>query len=68
TDSGERIEAQAILANADVTTVYEHLLPSEIAEKRLNRLKKQEPSGSGFVMLLGVEGNYPQLAHHNIFF
>jgi phytoene desaturase len=68
TDSGERIDGKAILANADVTTVYEHLLPREIAEKRLNKLKKQEPSGSGFVMLLGVEGNHQQLAHHNIFF
>ncbi|MDZ4670478.1 MAG: phytoene desaturase family protein [Phototrophicales bacterium] len=68
TASGERIESRAILANADVTTVYENLLPREFAEKRLNKLKRQEPSGSGFVMLLGVEGNYPQLAHHNILF
>lgn len=68
TQSRERIEAEAILANADVTSVYEHLLPRQIAEKRLNRLKKQEPSGSGFVMLLGVDGEHPHLAHHNIFF
>ncbi len=61
-------EAKAVLANADVTTVYEHLLPRQIAERRLNRLKQQEPSGSGYVMLLGIEGEHPQLAHHNIFF
>lgn len=68
TQSGERIEASAILANADVTSVYEHLLPRHIAQKRLNRLKKQEPSGSGLVMLLGIEGEHPNLAHHNVFF
>jgi len=27
-----------------------------------------EPSCSGFVLMLGVEGEHPQLAHHNILF
>jgi phytoene dehydrogenase-like protein len=34
----------------------------------MKRLDKMEPSCSGFVLLLGVEGEYPELAHHNIFF
>jgi phytoene desaturase len=31
-------------------------------------MARLEPSSSAFVLLLGVRGDYPQLAHHNIFF
>ncbi|MFN8492816.1 MAG: phytoene desaturase family protein [Caldilineaceae bacterium] len=67
--NGEFIAAQAVIANVDVTTVYERLLPPEIATpKRRQRLVRTETSCSGYVLLLGVEGRHPQLAHHNIFF
>ncbi|MEM6283534.1 MAG: phytoene desaturase, partial [Chloroflexota bacterium] len=47
----------------------EKMLPSEIATpQRLKHLTSDEPSCSGFIMLLGVEGTYESLAHHNIFF
>jgi phytoene dehydrogenase-like protein len=36
--------------------------------KRLGKLERQEPSCSGFALLLGVRGLHPGLAHHNIFF
>lgn len=66
---GTHIETEHVIANADVTTVYKHLLsPSEKTSAYLQKLESYEPSCSGFVMLLGVEGDYPQLAHHNIFF
>lgn len=68
-DSGVTMMAETILANVDVTTAYQHLLqPSEKVTKRLASLKKFEASCSGFILLLGVDGIYPQLAHHNIFF
>lgn len=67
--SGEFIPARAVIANVDVTTVYRHLLPPEPAVTRqLAKLEKYQPSCSGFVLLLGVEGDYTKLAHHNIFF
>lgn len=62
-------EAAAVIANVDVSTVYEKLLPEyrQIVKKK-GRLQRLEPSCSGFILLLGVEGTHPQLAHHNIFF
>ncbi|MGQ9887704.1 MAG: phytoene desaturase family protein [Aggregatilineales bacterium] len=67
--SGEKLEAQAVIANLDVAAVYEHLLPPAVVSRaRLKRLTEAELSCSGFVMLLGVEGQFPALAHHNIFF
>ncbi len=66
---GSTLAADAVVSNLDVTTTYQHLLPITTAtHKRRQRLEAYEPSCSGFVLLLGVEGTYAQLAHHNIFF
>ncbi|MFO7536828.1 MAG: phytoene desaturase family protein [Chloroflexota bacterium] len=71
---GEQIAAAAVVANVDVATTYERLLPhTAVSRRRLQKLNQQEPSCSGFVMLLGVETSdlpayAPQLVHHNIFF
>lgn len=67
--NGTTIDTTRVVANVDVTTVYKHLLPeSPRNQKRLDSLQNFAPSCSGFIMLLGVEGDYPKLAHHNIFF
>lgn len=67
--NGEQIAADQVISNLDVTTVYKHLLPvNPVTHKRLHSLEAFEPSCSGFILLLGVQGDYPQLAHHNIFF
>lgn len=66
---GQYVEAQAIISNVDVATTYAKLLPpSAVQRKKLQQLQTAEPSCSGFVMLLGIKGQHPQLAHHNIFF
>ncbi|MBN1920832.1 MAG: phytoene desaturase [Anaerolineae bacterium] len=65
---GDYLEARAVIANVDVTTVYRELLPPEIALRRRRSLSRIEPSGSGFALLLGIEGTFPALAQHNIFF
>ena len=68
-ENGETIDTQTVIANVDVTTTYHHLLPIiPTTHKRLNTLKSYEPSCSGFIMMLGIEGEHPRLAHHNIFF
>jgi phytoene desaturase len=64
---GAEIPAQAVIANVDVATAYEKLLPPQY-QARSSRLARLEPSCSGFAMLLGVEGRHEALAHHNIFF
>lgn len=67
--SGETIPAQAVIANVDVARVYGQLLKdAPINQRRVARLQQNEASCSGFILLLGVEGDYPELAHHNIFF
>jgi phytoene desaturase len=63
------LAAYAVVANVDVATVYEQLLPQEtVNPRRLARLTQVEPSCSGFILMLGVEGTHTSLAHHNIFF
>ena len=67
--NGTSLAASTVIANVDVTTVYEQLLPATLATpQRRARLTTRETSCSGYVMLLGVERVHTQLAHHNIFF
>lgn len=69
TENQTVVEADAVIANADVTTTVNQLLePGTISKRRLERLSNYEPSCSGFIMMLGVRGDYEDLAHHNIFF
>ena len=70
---GQRHPAGAIVANADVTAVYQRLLDRETLNprrlnRRLSRLLNAPRSCSGFVLALGVDGVHAELAHHNIFF
>jgi phytoene desaturase len=68
-NDGTRIPASAVIANVDVATVYEKLLPPQAAApRRVEQLTRVDSSCSGFILMLGVEGMHPQLAHHNIFF
>lgn len=61
--------AETVVANVDVATVYQTLLPPVVATpRRLARLTRVEPSCSGFILLLGVNQTHERLAHHNIFF
>ncbi len=64
--SGEELTAAQVLINADPGYAYRVLVPGQ--EAVAARLARQEISCSGFVLFLGVNRRYPQLAHHNIFF
>lgn len=64
--SGERLPAAQVVVNADPSYAYRTLLPGQ--ERTAARLARQETSCSGFVLFLGVNRVYAQLAHHNIFF
>jgi phytoene desaturase len=68
TAKGERIDADAVIANVDVATVYEKLLPESVGGKLARRLAAVETSCSGFIILLGVAKTFPDLAHHTLFF
>jgi phytoene desaturase len=66
-ENGEILPASTLISNLDVTTTH-NLMQSERAARRLDTLKKRDASCSGMILLLGVEGAFPELAHHNIFF
>ncbi len=73
--NGEAIMAQHVVANVDVATVYDKLLPRTAAvQQKSEKLQAAEPSCSGFVLLLGVDvgdqqaGPLREMVHHNIFF
>lgn len=67
--SGEMLRALHIVVNADPMQAYPAMVPAHLQDRRLaGRMEGLEPSCSGFVLMLGVRGDYPALAHHNIFF
>jgi phytoene desaturase len=71
--SGREIEADRVIANSDVAYTEKELLPVRrslpgLFSKKGKKAGGLEPSCSGFVLFLGVNRQYPQLAHHNIFF
>ncbi len=66
---GGHLRADAVVVNADPMYAYPTLVPEAYRHKGLlRRMSSLEPSCSGFVLLLGVRGDYRTLAHHNIFF
>jgi phytoene desaturase len=63
------VPASAVIANLDVAWVYDKLLPSSVTPiNRKKRLLEANPSGSAFILMLGVAAENAQLTHHNIFF
>lgn len=63
------IDTKVVISNIDVAMTYHKLLSSDdIPQKRIEKMSSYEPSCSGFVLLLGIEGKNETLAHHNIFF
>jgi phytoene desaturase len=62
---GERLAAGVVVANVDAVHLYRDLLVSPSA---LRSVRRARPSGSGFVVLAGVRGRTPGVAHHNVWF
>lgn len=66
---GRRIAAERVVINADALHGLRHLVAPEHRRVFTNRrIEGYEPSCSGFVLMLGIDRDYPDLAHHNIFF
>lgn len=66
-ENGESLTSGVAISNIDVTTTYA-LIDAAIAQKQFRKLNRRATSCSGFILLLGVEGSHPALAHHNVFF
>jgi phytoene desaturase len=60
--------SDAVICNSDTVYSYRSLIPARFRPRYTDRtLDSFDPGGSGIVILLGVDGTYPQLAHHTKF-
>ena len=61
--------ADLVVSNADATETYLQLLDkNDVSAFKRKKVSGLEPSCSGYVLLLGIDKNYNELEHHNIFF
>jgi phytoene desaturase len=68
-ENNEILRSDFVVTNADAIETYRNLIDTKERKSFPDKkLEKIEPSCSGFVLLLGIKKQFPQLAHHNIFF
>ena len=65
---GSEVPADIVVANADASLVYGHLLDDPRARREARRLAKTTPSLAGFVILLALQGRSEGVQHHNVWF
>lgn len=63
-ENGRFLTADIIIANADLPYVYDKLLPDTATAQKLDNKKF---TCSAIMFYWGVDKQYPQLAHHNVF-
>lgn len=67
-EGGEFAAAEVVVANSDLIYSYRELVAPEHRPVYSDaKLGAMDPGGSGMAVMLGVEGTYPQLAHHTKF-
>lgn len=67
TADGEQ-RADAVVVNADFARAMEKLVPNQLRRKYTDaKLAKKKYSCSTFMMYLGIDGLYDEVAHHTIF-
>jgi phytoene desaturase len=65
----KRYSCDIVVSNADVYHTYSKLLAkTDRGKKRARSLSKQDFSMSLFVLYFGTNRDFPDIAHHNIFF
>jgi len=64
---GQRIEADAVVMNADFAHAAPKLIPNALRRRWSDRrIAGARYSCSTFMLYLGIEGRFPQLAHHTV--
>jgi phytoene desaturase len=64
---GQHFAADAVVMNADFAHAMPQLVPDAIRRKWSDeKIDKAVYSCSTFMLYLGLEGEYPQVAHHNV--
>lgn len=67
-ENGEYIRADVVLSNADMYHTETQLLSSKEQTYPSTYWDSRTLAPSAFMLYLGVEGTYPQLAHHTLYF
>jgi phytoene desaturase len=65
---GTRIPAEIVVSNTEARTLYGQLLEHPNATRWRTQVERAEPSLSGFIVLLGLDGTTPDMAHHTVMF
>jgi len=68
TDQGRTIAADLVASNGDLVHSYGLIAESKVAAKRVAGLKRKRFSPSLFVVHFGLNGSFPDIAHHSILF
>lgn len=64
---GQHVAADAVVLNGDFAHAVPRLVPDHLRKAWSDRkIAKARYSCSTFMLYLGVEGSFPQLAHHNV--
>ncbi|MFK8139191.1 MAG: phytoene desaturase [Bdellovibrionales bacterium] len=65
--TGERLECDKIVSNADPSTVYHNMVDEKFRSKHSNKkIEKRHPSMSLFVAYFGTNKKFENLKHHTI--
>ena len=68
-ENGIVVRAEKIVSDVDLPATYAKLIPSHLRKKYSDiKLKKLKYTSSAFMLYLGVDADYAQLLHHNVFF
>lgn len=65
---GERMDAELVVSGADLHHTETRLLPRELQTYPEEWWRSRTPSPGALLLMLGVEGSLPQLAHHTLLF
>lgn len=65
---GRRIDADLVVSTADLHHSETTLLPRELQTYPESWWSRRAPSPGALLLLLGVDGSLPQLAHHTLLF
>jgi phytoene desaturase len=66
--TGERMDADVVVANTDAANVYGELLPTTVASAARRALQRTTPSLSGFTLLLALDHADRDPVHHRVLF
>lgn len=67
-EDGRTIEADLVVSTADLHHTETTMLPRELQTYPESWWSRRAPSPGALLLLLGVEGSLPQLAHHTLLF